>query len=51
MSLVWFWLCGFQVNAFIASLMACPCKAVSLPVTGITAVVFGWLGFRAREKS
>jgi hypothetical protein len=40
------WLSGFWGGVFLGALVACPAKAISLPVSAVLAAVFAYLGAR-----
>jgi hypothetical protein len=40
------WLSGFFGGCFLGALIACPAKALSLPVTAVLAIIFGYFGAR-----
>jgi len=40
------WISGFWGGIFVGALVACPVKEISLPVSTILSIVFGYLGWR-----
>ena len=44
------WFSGFAGGCFLGVLIACPAKAISLPVTGVIAVVLGLVAWSVKGK-
>jgi len=48
-TILW-WFSGFVGGCFLGALIACPAKALSLPVTGVIAVVLGLIAWKIKGK-
>jgi len=45
---IFWWFSGFTAGCFLGALIACPAKAISLPVTGVIAVVLGLVAWSVK---
>jgi len=48
-AILW-WFSGFAGGCFLGALIAYPTKALSLPVTGVIAVVLGLITWKIKDK-
>jgi len=48
-TILW-WFSGFVGGCFLGALIACPAKALSLPATGVIAVVLGLIAWKIKGK-
>ena len=48
-TILW-WFSGVVGGCFLGALIACPAKALSLPVTGVIAIVLGLIAWKIKGK-
>ena len=48
--MILWWFSGFAGGCFLGALIACPAKALSLLVTGVIAVVLGFVAWKIKDK-